>query len=334
VESPRILRPLFAALLFAGGAQLASAQEIRHPSTGEAKRVRWDALSDGEKKALRERYDQFRHLPREEQERLQDRSRRLRDLRERMEALLPPDVAERLRALPPRERFEALRAALETHLGERRDLLRRFLPADAMESLKPLPSPERARQIRVLLREAHGGVVGDWLRGAAKFLPPGEVERIRALPAPDQFREMMRLRKDRAIADLEAKPDFFDRMARDRWDQIKALPPHEFFSRLGLWRAGGPERLRMGPGRGLPPFLLPAPEERARLDRLPPEERRTAIERIGRQRLRTHLRDDLHLPAEEIERIANLPFEGVWRELRRLEPDRFPRPPASRPGGR
>ena len=327
-------RALLIGVTVACGVRLAPAQEPGSSRTTDARRVRWDSLSENEKRVLRERFAQFRRLPFADQERFREDARRLDDLRARMEAVLPPDVVEQLRALEPHEKFQALRAALEGHLGERRDLLRRFLPPGAIEGLRGLPSRERAQEIRTLLREAHRAAGMNWLTEAAKRLPPAEVERLRALPEAERFREFTRLRKARSIADLEARPDFFDRMPRDLWERMKALPPGEFFPRLSLWRAG--ERARglplsgeRGPALRFPRYLQPTPEEWEKINSLSVRERREELERLGREKARIHLRDVLRLSPQEVDRITSLPREEFFRALRDLEaPDRA-KPPGS-----
>lgn len=320
-------RRIATALLLLAPAALGAAQEGRPRGTEDGRRMRWESLTEGERSALRKRYDQFRKLPRPDQERLRERSLGLQELRRRMEELLPPEVAERLRRLPPRERSEALRSALEAHLGERRDLLRRLVPPAEMERLKDLPPLERAGRIRRLLREAQGEIQEDWLRWGERELPPAELERLRALPPAERFSELMLLRKARTIAELEAKPEFAERLSPEQWARLKALPPRPFFAQLALLRAG----LRGRPLPPLPPFLAPTPEERARLEPLPPPERRREMERLLREKIRVHLREVAGLPPEEADRIAELPREQAMAELRRLEPQLFPKlDPSSR----
>jgi hypothetical protein len=306
-----------AALLLLGTPELARAQEGRSPKPEEARRLRWQSLSEEDRRAMRARFEEFRRLPQQEQERLRERSRSLGDLRRRVEESLPPDVAERLRALPPRERFEAIREALEEQVGERRDILRQLLPREAMDRLIGLPSPERQRLIRQLLGE-------QWGRWAERRLSPSEQARVRALPPAERRAELLRLGKERAVADLEAKPDLFGRMSREQWERMKALPPRQFFAQLAFVRAG----FRGRPGPPPPPFLAPTPEERKGLESLPLPERRLELERLFREKVRSHLREVVGLPPAEADRIADLPRVQALQELRRVDPLRFPPPPA------
>lgn len=167
---------------------------------------------------------------------------------------------------------------------------------------------------------------------AANRLPPAELERLRGLPEAERLRELLRLRKERTIADVEARPDFSDRMPRGRWEELKALPPGEFFPRLSLLRAGlrGPWRRGVsGPQSPLPSYLLPTPEEREKIEALSPPERRVEFERLCREKARGHLRDVLHLRPEEIDRITGLPREEFLRALRALEAPGRAKPPGS-----
>ena len=81
------------------------------------------------------------------------------------------------------------------------------------------------------------------------------------------------------------------------------------------------------------PFLAPTPQERAKLEPLPPPERKRELDRLLREKVRTHLREVVGLPPEEADRIAGLPREGMLEELRRVDPGRFPGPGGPSPRG-
>ena len=228
----------------------ASAQTASAPAVRDAV-SRWRALPEAERDRLRKVYDDFKKLPKQEQDALRARAKESAKERERFENRLTPQEREALQALGPDARDQFLRGVLRELLTGRfrgKPLVGR----DKLREVLTLPVEKRRDALKELLEVAGRKSIDQTLETAMKkgVIVGEEKARIEALPLREAASETLAVRMRLVVAKLEESPDARPFHDAAEWEKAKSLPPERFFERLEAARAlhGAPKAGPSGEG--------------------------------------------------------------------------------------
>ncbi len=321
---------------------------------GQSPRERWEHMSPEERARIQDRFEHFKKLPPEQRQSLTSRAARLEQLRSEFLSHMSPELRAKLAKLSPLERREVLRTFLEQHLVERGRRMGEMLPQELREKLDKAAPEDRPRLMHEFFEHERRERGDRMIDHVAKelSLAPTEVERIKGLPDDQRFAAMFDLHRKLVVHEVESHglPTWIQ---SGEWSEMQKLSTPEFFERLhslrrerapdsdsfgesfGEGKGGG--RFHGGPGGRfgfVPPavreLLRPDPEWMIELSKLPPLERRAAIDQRIHDRILKKLAElpDVATPAE-VEHLRTLSgrefFEGLHELARKHAPARSAR---------
>jgi hypothetical protein len=254
LPSIRLLSACLGLLLFACPcAPSASAQRGAREDARELgeRRARWRDMSAGERAELRRRFELLRGMSPERRAELERRTRRLEELRRRLQSEAPEALRERVSKLPPNARRGAWRDHLRGEALERGRRLREALPPEALRRLRQASPEERPLLLERMRRGLHERAPGALRRlGERLELAPEEVERLEGLSESERLEALLALRR-REIERRFERDGLPSGVSAEEWGRLRALPDREFLRRLRELRPVAPDGRRgAGPHRG------------------------------------------------------------------------------------
>ena len=307
---------------------------VEGPNVELSARARWERLSPEQQARIRQRYERLQRMTAEERAELERRSNRLRRQRQRLVESLSEEERARLMRQPPERREQLLNEMVE---AERRDRGRRIeekLPEHIREYLKNAPPEQRLKRLAQFKRDAREHISKRAVENLAAALGygPAEIARLERLPQEERMATVLRLRKQLSAQQLAADglpPDF----TRERWEQLEALPPEDYFRELwdlrqrgelsgvpALERSAREERERL---RALSKALHARPQMYVELSDLSPAERRAEIDRRRRERVTRLLEEHQMLSPEQLAALRELPDAQFFGRMRALTDGRL-----------
>jgi DNA-binding transcriptional MerR regulator len=264
----------------------------------DAARERWERLTPAEQARVRERYESWRAMPKDDRDALAERARRLGEAMRDVEKQLDDGARARIARLDPERRRELLRDLALAEGGERIALWSGAGPEAWRAKLERLPAEERERVLGEMRQRGRGGEREHGRGRLAEMLArkhglaPAEIERILALPESERWEAVRKLRGEQ-----EAR--------RPRQDEARSQAQRRLFE-----------------------AARPRSADHLRYAELATPERREFVARIARGRVVSVLREAGLASEDEIARLDALSHD----EFRRAVQERFA-PPAGRGGG-
>jgi len=291
-------------------------------------RDRWDAMSERERKLMRERYEKLQQMAPAERKELEQRAERFAKLRERTWEWLSDADRARLEALPTEKRQDVLQ---EMMVAEARAIGERILDKLPAETRRRIENARPGDRIHYLQEYKHkqlkrlDGMLSDL--GQRLNVGRDELRANRSLPVEERKQQVLGWLKDHATAQFELgldDPDFPTSNLR----RLARLEPEEFFAALLRMREKHPgvaEPFGIGRRsereervRALRHLMRSPVEEHVELADLEPRARRKEYSKRRRQRVLTHLREQVELPAEELRELSEAPDALFFRKVREL----------------
>ncbi len=300
-------------------------------------RKRWEALGPEQRAQLAERYRRFQALGEDARRELQERADNLGRLEELLCRRLSEGERARLERLPPPQRAEVMREMVRSELETQGERVLLHLPVDVRERLANATEADRLRhfqQYKLAIRERLSANAVRAL-GQELELPKEEVQRLLALPDPERIDAALELGKRLGRREVE-RSGLPKGLTFERWRQIEALPPEEFYHEIarlsdGLRRPPPPHAEAPHPGFELRRALRPSREAILEHAELPPEERVRAIRTSQRPRLTELVRQSGLLDAEQMSQLEALPDGAFYAQVRRIAHERGSRSGAGGP---
>lgn len=303
-------------------------------------RARWERLSPEQQARIRSRYERLQRMSSDERVELERRSNRLRKQRERLLKSLSEEERTRLMSQPAERRKQLLNEMVE---AERRDHGRRIeekLPEHIREFLQSAPPDQRVKRLQHFKNETRERISKRAVENLAASLGygPAEIARLERLPQAERMATVLRLRKQLTAQQMAADglpPNF----TRERWEELEALPPEDYFREVWRLRQRGElsgvpalersardsneareERERL---REINKALHARPQLYVELSELSPKERRAEIDRRRRQRVTELLEAHQVLSAEQLAGLRELPNAQFFGRVRALTEGRL-----------
>jgi len=334
------------------------------PGDGLAeRRARWEAMDDGERQKLRERFEALKSMDPEKRRRMEQRGRRLGDRERRIRDGLSETDRRRIAELDPEKRGQLWREHLEGEARERGRILRDRLPEDARQRLEQASPEERAAILDDLRKKARRAMRPKHLDRLGKKLglPAEEIERLKNL-SPDEFPRAFLSLKRREIEGDVKKRGLPPGITDGAWESWRSLPDGAFFEAWimnaprgrgrnrdrrpgrGGGRDGSRERRGETPSTEAQEFLRlarPTIADRTEFADLPLEERMKAMGQRIRSRVLAHLEQHALISVEELDGLRALKGPEFASALRRIQREALGLPPGdgllpngTPPGGR
>ncbi|MBK7642695.1 MAG: hypothetical protein IPJ19_06525 [Planctomycetes bacterium] len=340
------------ALLVALFSARAGAASEEDPLAGA--RRRWAALDTRARAQLEERWQRYQSLPAEEQRALDLRAERIRELRQRAQERLAPELRARVERLTDDKREALLSELAENETARLGARLRAVLPPEAVQRLENARPEDRVRYFEKYQAQQRKRVTSYMLErlGARLGLAKDEIDGLKKLPEEQRTAQVLALRQ--RLAQVETREQGLPPgMTQAEWESWLALAPEAFFECLadhvrerqlageeaGISRGGArssaPEGIaieRIRALRQLEQATQIAPADLVEFAEAAPEVRRERAEERARQRGLAILAGGGLASAEELaeyRRLSGAAFAGVVHEL--LAPLRTPwRAPAEK----
>lgn len=322
------------------------------PDAKLSARERWEALPADKRARLQQRFERLKGMELEERESLSERASMLRKVEQRvLSGLSEPDRA-RLMAQKPERRAQLLRELVESELRSRGQRIEAKLPEQVRERLEQASPKERRAKLEQFKRETRERTSGAAVQQIAEALGFGseEIARLQRLPVEERMDKVLELQA-RLSKEQVAAMGLPKGLSAERWKELDALTPREYFSQIMALRAdgvlagpaseagGAPELQQVG--ADLSRQLDQDPRERLELSALDPGERRAELDRRRRQRAMRVVREHDVLTPQQLEILEGLSDREFFRQSRRLSQElqrgtapRLGRQPGRREGER
>lgn len=304
----KLSRPILVLTVLLFAAALAAAQGDKRPDT----RKNWDRLSQEMKKELRKKFENFKTLPPEEQERFRKRHQELRRLRQKIAGELEDELAE----LPPEEARAILDRKVRDELRALEDKVKKkkivdqVPPGDSEKQRKKHLRRELARQNRDLasrhLRE---------LREEGTITEE-EARKIESLGHEERVAATLDLRKRKFLDSVEGHlpPDDFNR--------FKRMPWRPFRDELDR------QKREKGLFGGFSKLCELTPDQQAELETIDSRKKRMqAKHRFFEENFRKRF-SEMGVADEKIEELLALPMrkrlDGIMRVMQEVPPEKIP----------
>ncbi|HIF41445.1 MAG TPA: DUF3106 domain-containing protein [Planctomycetes bacterium] len=349
MSTPRTMGRLLSAAVLASCFSLATAawagsdqDAVRNPDQGTTSskadlRKRFESLSEEQKQALRQRLERLKKLPAQERQELRAQADQLEDMSRRVYRNLADRDRERLDSLSADKRQDLLR---EMALAEARDMGRRILRKLPQEERERLEAAEPQERQRLLLELRHqmDSRIGQTIERMAPELgfSAEQVKKLNNLPSDERRGKFLHMVKRRCTQYVDGK-GLPEGLEAERWEEVKQLPPDEFYLALlnlrrkfpGLARAmnskPGPDS--EGSARRLSPEMQRVrrameahldPTERLELAEKGRVERERELKSRGKKRAMAALAKGGYVMGEDLKRLEALPDEVFFTLVRRF----------------
>ena len=311
----------------------ASAGQVREEQAASSERLsareRWEALPADKRARLKQRFERLKEMESNERATLAERASMLRKVEKRVLAALSESDRERLLAQKPERRAQLLSELVEAELRSRGQRIEAKLPSDVRERLEQASPEERRAKLEQFKRETRERTSGAAVQQIATALGFGEREiaRLQRLPVAERMDKVLELQA-RLSKEQVASMGLPQGLSAERWKELDALSPREYFVEIMTLRADGvlasplprqaasPELRQLG--EGLSRQLDQDPRERLELSALSPAERRTELDRRRRSRAMRVVREHGVLTPQQLEALEALSDEEFFRQSRRL----------------
>jgi|GEM_PF-5791069 len=304
--SPSKILCLAAAFVFASVLGLAQGDRPRDT------KKHWDRLSAQSKKELKTKFESFRKLSPEEQERYRKRHRELLRLRRKA----TDDLKDELTGLSPKERKTLIDRRVQKEL---RDLETKVKKKKIVGDESPTGSKgHRKKRMRRELEKRNRDLSARLLRKMRTegAITEEERQRIESLGHEEKVAEILNLRKKQFLHSVEGcvTPEDFNRLDRMSW-----RPFREEIDRQGR------EKGLFG---GLAKICELTPEQNERLGQIKSKKERDQMKLLFfDENLRQRL-EAMGVSHEKIEELLSKPtmrrMHGIMRVLHELPPEKIP----------